>query len=1143
MNTNSIIKIPFLLLLVMALGITTVDAKTITSTPQGGKWGDKTTWVGGIVPTENDDVVITSLVITNGGLYSSTAYLTNNLTVNTGGTILREGDGSGGYVILNIGGNLINNGEIIDLKAYFDIKLYGGLENNGILKPRTIYLNGSDIFLSSSKPIESTNFIINNTVSSITANSDLWFKNSRVSKSGDGFINLKNYNLILEADTIAYSGYVTSKTNFLVPIIFETPGIINIDKSIFAADITGDATIESKDYAFLNAFTINGNLYINENTKVSTAERLTKIRVNGNFFNNGIMNYDTIRTAGVVFAAKNMTVSVYGNFSNTSITGVTDIVIVTEGSTRKINGIVDNNFKILQSETTATPGGKALIEDKFIIGGRLELFADLEIDTTGYLELSGIDVSQFYIAKDIKLINNGVLDRVHDVKNSWLNRNFTNQIGTSVDYELRSWKGTLNDGIINSINVKTVNNQAYPGLSGTTKRWWRIQTPDKYIDLQYTIKFFYDETQLNGQKEEDLNVFRTTDGGATWKVVSVGEFAEHNMEENYFSIGSLSKLESMLTEFGDFVIGTGNVSVPLERPIEINLIGRSDVRLGAPNPFTVTIDNITNKQTDSYILAIDVDDEIVFDYFEFYSNDGIVKVPFDSMGLKADDTALLFIPSLNPNETVKFDFVVHGVAPGTKGTLSAGGAIILGAIGKNLRNDAIEDVVVDYVSDKIGLDEKEQAEYARGLGLTVQQIKLQKQEEGIGAFTLKSVIKTGVEKVANTNPLSAVAFKVGSAVETVSKVAPSLRQRLFHWFYKETGLYGVEESKVVAGKSKKVTMVISCDPNEKSGPSGYGEENYLRRAGTFLYNIAFENKKEATAPAYKIEIVDTLSSVFDWESVEFGNTSHSGEEYNWIMERKGNVLRWYIEGIELPPNVTPPQGEGFVSFSVKLKDNVNSGETIKNNATIVFDENPAITTNTWVNIIDTIAPVTNSLAANYIEAKNAISIQVDAADNNEGSGLGELSYYVSIDGTPFQLIGSGFDTEISYETNLDKGKVYRFYAVATDNVGNQENKIPQITEVDITTPSSVEDMSFGAEVNIYPNPVQSLLNIEFNSEDAKPVSYQLTDMSGKVMIEGNFAPGIGLSNYNLNISDFTTGVYILRLNQNRKQGIYKIIKQ
>ena len=1141
MNTNSITKVPFLLLLVMALGITTVDAKTITSTPQGGEWKVATTWVGGQVPTKVDDVVITSLVIANGGSYSTSTYLAKNLTVNNGGKILREGAGSGGYVILEVNGNLTNNGEIVDLNDWFDIKVFGSITNDGVMKPRTITLLGSNISLSTTEPIESTNFRVQVTDSEVTASSDLRFKNCYVTADKDKFLNLGDHDLYLDADTITYDAYygkVASKSDFTVPIVYSGLGVLSIDKSIFSGNITGNVTIKSDDYAFLKDFTIDGDLYVGENAKVSSYRGLQNIRVNGNFYNNGIMNYDTVRTVGVQFPPKSMKLYVYGDYYNTNLTGITDIFVVTDGKTRKINGDVDGNIKVMQSESSDTPGGKVTIDDKVIIGGKLDVYSDLEIDTNGHLELTKTGYGQFYSTPGMKFVNNGKLYRVHNVGNSWGYRTFSTQPGTFVDYELREWKGTLN-----SVYVTTTNNQPYPGLPGTIKRWWRIQSPDEYTDLLYTIKLYYDETQLNGQKEEDLNVFRTTDGGVTWKVVSIGEYAEHNTEENYFSIGTWSKNESMLTELGDFVIGTGNESVPLESPIEINFTGRSDVRLGAPNPFTVTIDNITNKQTESYILAIDVDDEIVFDYFEFYSNDGMVKVPFDSMGLKADDTALLFLPSLNPNETVKFDFVVHGVAPGTKGTLSAGRSIVTGAIGKGLRNDVIEDVVVHYVNEKVGLDEKEREEYARGLGLTVQQVKLQKQRDGVGVYTLKSIIKTGAEKVSNTNPVSKVLFKIGAAAETVSKVAPSLRQRLFHWFYKETGLYGVEESKVVAGKGKEVTMTKSWDPNEKSGPSGYGEENYLRRAGTFQYNISFENKKEATAAAYKIEILDTLSSVFDWESVQFGNTSHNGEEYNWTMERKGNVLRWYIEGIELPPNVTPPQGEGFVSFSVKLKDNVNSGETIKNNATIVFDENPAITTNTWVNIIDTIAPVTNSLAANYIEAKNAISIQVDAADNNDGSGVGEMSYFVSIDGTPFQLIGSGFDTEISYEANLDKGKIYRFYAVSTDNVGNQENKVPQITEVDITAQSSVEDMSFGAEVNIYPNPVSNILSIDFVSENAKPVSYQLTDMSGKVMIEGNFAPGIGLSNYNLNISDFTTGVYILRLNQNRKQGIYKIIKQ
>lgn len=1141
MHLESIVKYSFLVLLALVLAASTVVAKTITSTPQGGKWGDKTTWVGGIVPTKDDDVVITSLVITNGGSYSTITYYSKNLTVNNGGKILREGEGSGGYVILEVNGNLDNNGEIIDLRDWFDIKIYGNLTNNGVLKPRTINMLGSNVSLTTLEPIESSNLRIQTSDNEIIVLSDLKFKNCYVTTDKEKYLNLGNHNLFLDADTITYDGYygtMYSKSEFVVPIKIANSSILNINKSIFRGNVTGDVIIRSSDYAFLRGISINGNLSIDENTKVSAAKSLETIKVYGNFYNNGILNNDSVRTAGFAFPARTMRVYIYGDYFNSQTTGITDIYVVTDGKTRKLNGNVDSYLKVMQSESSETPGGKVLIDDKVVIGGKLDMFSDLEIDTTGHLELTKTGYGQFYSPTGVKLVNNGKLDRIHHVGNSWSYRVFGSQPGTYVDYELRDWDGTLT-----SIYVSTFNNETYPGLPGTIKRWWRIQSPDDYTGLKYTIKFYYDESQLNGQKEEDLNVFRTTDGGLTWKVVSIGEYVEHNTEENYFSIGTWSKDESLLTEFGDFVIGTGDESVPLESPIEINLTGRSDVRLGAPNPFTVTIDNITNKQTESYILAIDVDDEIVFDYFKFYSNDGMIKVPFDSMGLKKDDTALLFVPSLNPNETVKFDFVVKGVAPGTKGTLSAGKSILTGAVGKNLRNDAIEEVIVNYVNGKVQLDDKELAEYVRGLGLTVQQVKLQKQKEGVGVFTFKSILKTGAEKVSNSNPVSKVLFKIGSAIETVSKIAPTLRQRLFHWFYKETGLYGVEESKVVAGKGKEITMVKSWDPNEKSGPSGYGEDNYLRSASTFHYNISFENKKEATAPAYKIEILDTLSSVFDWESVEFGNTSHTGEGYNWTMERKGNVLRWYIEGIELPPNVTPPQGEGFVSFSVKLKDNINSGETIKNNATIVFDENPAITTNTWVNVIDTIAPVTNSLAVNYIEANESIALAVDAADNSNGSGVGELSYYVSVDGAPFQLIGSGFDTEISYEANLEKGKIYRFYAVATDNVGNQESKVPQITEVDITAQSSVENNSFGAEINIYPNPVQSSLNIEFNSEDAKPVSYQLTDMSGKVMIEGNFAPGIGLSNYNLNISDFTTGVYILRLNQDRKQGIYKIIKQ
>jgi hypothetical protein len=61
----------------------------------------------------------------------------HNLTINSGGKILREVSAYGKYN-LEIYGNLVNNGEIIDYTDYFDIYLHGNLENNGILKVRIL---------------------------------------------------------------------------------------------------------------------------------------------------------------------------------------------------------------------------------------------------------------------------------------------------------------------------------------------------------------------------------------------------------------------------------------------------------------------------------------------------------------------------------------------------------------------------------------------------------------------------------------------------------------------------------------------------------------------------------------------------------------------------------------------------------------------------------------------------------------------------------------------------------------------------------------------------------------------------------------------------------------------------------------------
>src|SRR6185369_12783301 len=50
-----------------------------------------------------------------------------------------------------------------------------------------------------------------------------------------------------------------------------------------------------------------------------------------------------------------------------------------------------------------------------------------------------------------------------------------------------------------------------------------------------------------------------------------------------------------------------------------------------------------------------------------------------------------------------------------------------------------------------------------------------------------------------------------------------------------------------------------------------------------------------------------------------------------------------------PPNVTSPEGEGEMLFTVSLKPGPGLGTTVCNNASIVFDFNAPIVTNDFCN--------------------------------------------------------------------------------------------------------------------------------------------------------------------------------------------------
>ncbi|HSD15456.1 MAG TPA: T9SS type A sorting domain-containing protein [Flavobacterium sp.] len=132
------------------------------------------------------------------------------------------------------------------------------------------------------------------------------------------------------------------------------------------------------------------------------------------------------------------------------------------------------------------------------------------------------------------------------------------------------------------------------------------------------------------------------------------------------------------------------------------------------------------------------------------------------------------------------------------------------------------------------------------------------------------------------------------------------------------------------------TIVGSWDPNDKTESHGgkivhstFGSNDYL------TYTIQFENT--GTYQAENVRINDILDAKLDETSIKMVNASHAN-----TLTRVNNNLTWNFNGIDLAPS-----GKGSVTFQIKPKPGYAIGDIIPNTASIYFDFNPAIVTNTF----------------------------------------------------------------------------------------------------------------------------------------------------------------------------------------------------
>ena len=296
-----------------------------------------------------------------------------------------------------------------------------------------------------------------------------------------------------------------------------------------------------------------------------------------------------------------------------------------------------------------------------------------------------------------------------------------------------------------------------------------------------------------------------------------------------------------------------------------------------------------------------------------------------------------------------------------------------------------------------------------------------------------------------------------------------------------------------------VPVPQALDPNQKLGAAGYGVAAYIPADRVIPYRIDFENlgpgsvpapAQPATAPAQRVEVTDQLSANLDWNTLQFtefgfgdtivavpdGRANHfdtmsmvyNNQTFDVQVELTFDSATGLVSAVfqsldpttSLPPDVLtgflPPEdgtgrGKAHFSFIIQPKAGLISGTALRNIGLIRFDgqtyiatnqidpQNPAAGTDPnkeALNTIDAGLP-SSSVAALPTSSPAVFNTSWSGEDDAGGSGIASFSVFVSDNNGPFIAFVKG-STAISAVYTGTVGHTYRFYSVATDNVGHVE---------------------------------------------------------------------------------------------------------
>ncbi len=237
----------------------------------------------------------------------------------------------------------------------------------------------------------------------------------------------------------------------------------------------------------------------------------------------------------------------------------------------------------------------------------------------------------------------------------------------------------------------------------------------------------------------------------------------------------------------------------------------------------------------------------------------------------------------------------------------------------------------------------------------------------------------------------------------------------------------------------------------------------LTRPVTF--SVGFENLANATAPAVNVKLVVHLGSSYNASTARLVSSSAPGNLATF-KESANNSLTVLFSNLNLQPDVNPPQGEGWITFTVLPDSNVSQNTRFSSSATVYFDSNPPVTTNAISQIYDSLPPTTT------VQTKldnSTLQLSISGTSRDNGSGVAQVMVTVmGANSTQSSRIYTNGSFEAS--VTLAPGQKYNVFAIGSDQAGNVENKtsadsvvsIPNMTQTSSASTQITSSTSSGA---------------------------------------------------------------------------------